>query len=114
MNSKADIIVVGSHAPGLFLRVKRPPVAGETLIGWDYQEPMDGGKGSNQAIAAARLGARVRFVGCLGNDRLGQAALEWLAADGVDTTFVRSSASLATGMGFIMLDENGVPAMVVS
>jgi ribokinase len=59
MNDKTDIIVIGSHLPGLFIRVKRPPVAGETVIGWDYHEPVDGGKGSNQAIAAAKLGGRV-------------------------------------------------------
>lgn len=108
------IVVVGSHAPGLFLRVKRPPLAGETVIGWDYQEPVDGGKGSNQAIAAARLGGQVSFVGCLGNDRVGDDGARWMAEAGIDLSFMRRSATAATGLGFIMLDEHGVPAMVSS
>jgi ribokinase len=111
MTFEPEIVVVGSHAPGLFLRVKRPPIAGETVIGWDYSEPVDGGKGSNQAIAAARLGARVSFVGCLGNDRLGNQGRVWMEQAGVDTRFIRRSDS-ATGVGFILLDEQGVPAMV--
>ena len=69
MNNSSRIVVVGSHAPGILLRVKRIPVAGETVIGWDFQEPKDGGKGSNQAIAAALLGGSVSFVGCVGIDR---------------------------------------------
>jgi ribokinase len=108
-----QIIVVGSHAPGLFLRVRRPPLPGETVIGWDYQEPVDGGKGSNQAIAVARLGGSVAFVGCLGNDRIGDDGARWMAQAGVDLAYLKRTAT-ATGLGFIMLDERGVPAMVSS
>lgn len=111
---RARILVVGSHIPGLFMRVKRPPVPGETVIGWGYQEPMDGGKGSNQAIAAARLGGRVSFVGCVGKDRIGDEGLRWMAEAGVDTGHVRQSERSASGIGFILLDESGVPAMVSS
>ena len=93
------------------MRVKHPPSPGETVIGWEYAEPIDGGKGSNQAIAAARLGARVSFVGCLGKDRLGDQGEAWMRQAGVDTRFVRRSDS-STGVGFILLDERGVPAMV--
>jgi ribokinase len=106
------MIVVGSHCPGLFVRVKRPPRAGETVIGWDYHEPVDGGKGSNQAIAAARLGLRVSFVGCVGEDRIGDDGQRWMAEAGVDTTYLYRSQSVASGVGFILLDESGVPAMV--
>ena len=56
MTYTPQIVIAGSHAPGLFIRIKRVPQPGETVIGWDFQEPIDGGKGSNQAIAAARLG----------------------------------------------------------
>ncbi len=106
------IIVVGSHTPGLFIRVHRVPVAGETVLGWDYQEPMDGGKGSHQAIVAAKLGASVSFVGCLGKDRLGQTAVEWLKAAGVDLRHLAFSEKNSTAVGFILLDDAGVPAMV--
>jgi ribokinase len=111
--SAVDIVVVGSHAPGLFLRVKRVPAAGETVIGWDFHSPQDGGKGSNQAIAAARLGGRAAFVGCLGRDSLGDQAESWLKEAGVDTSHVRRTET-GTGVGFIILDEAGVPAMVTA
>jgi ribokinase len=114
MSDSPQIVVVGSHAPGLFLRVRRVPRAGETVIGWDYQEPMDGGKGSNQAIAAAKLGASVSFVGCVGRDRIGDDGERWMREAGVDTRYLRRSATTASGVGFIILDETGVPAMVTS
>ena len=114
MSETPQIVVVGSHAPGIFLRVKRVPRAGETVIGWDFQEPMDGGKGSNQAIAAAKLEARVSFVGCVGRDRIGDDGERWMRQAGVDTRFLRRSDTTASGIGFITLDENGVPAMVTS
>jgi ribokinase len=114
MSDGTQIVVVGSHAPGIFLRVKRVPTAGETVIGWDFQEPVDGGKGSNQAIAAAKLGARVSFVGCVGRDRVGDDGERWMQAAGVDTRFLRRSDTLSSGIGFIILDDNGVPAMVTS
>lgn len=114
MSDTPQIIVVGSHAPGLFLRVKRIPQAGETVIGWDYQEPVDGGKGSNQAIAASRLGAAVSFVGCVGQDRIGDDGERWMREAGVDTRCLRRSASTASGVGFIILNDDGVPAMVTS
>jgi ribokinase len=107
-----QIVVVGSHAPGLFIRVHRPPVAGENVMGWDYQEPVDGGKGSNQAVAAARLGSRVSFVGCVGQDRLGDNGERYLREAGVDTKYLKRSPSTATIGGFVMLDQSGIPAIV--
>jgi ribokinase len=114
MSDIAQIMVIGSHAPGLFVNVKRVPRAGETVIGWGFHEPIDGGKGSNQAIAAARLGGRVRFVGCVGQDRIGDDGERWLREAGVDTSGLRRSATTPSGVGFIILDEKGIPAMVTS
>jgi ribokinase len=114
MSDRSRIVVVGSHAPGLFIRVKRPPRLGETVIGWDFQEPVDGGKGSNQAIAVARLGAPVSFVGVVGQDRIGDEGDRWMSEAGVDTSFLRRSSTESSGIGFILLDENGVPAMVTT
>jgi ribokinase len=96
------------------LRVRRPPVPGETVLGWDYQEPVDGGKGSNQAIAAARLGGNVAFVGCVGRDRIGDDGERWMLDAGVNVSYLRRSLTTPSGVGFIMLDEKGVPAMVTS
>ncbi len=114
MTSDAEIVVVGSHAPGIFVRVKRIPKAGETVIGWDFHEPKDGGKGSNQAIAAALLEGKTSFVGCFGRDRIGDEGEKWLKEVGVDTTWLKRHDNVTSGVGFILLDENGVPAMVTS
>lgn len=84
------------------------------MIGWNYQEPKDGGKGSHQAIVAALLGAKTSFVGCVGQDRLGDEAVEWLLEAGVDISYLERSPTSATGIGFIMLDDQGIPAMVSS
>ncbi len=113
-HEEPQIIVVGSHTPGLFIRVARIPVAGETVVGWDYQEPMDGGKGSHQAIVAARLGAPTSFVGCLGKDRLGETAVSWLREAGVNLRCLAFSETRPTAVGFILLDQAGIPAMVSS
>jgi ribokinase len=110
----SQIVVVGSHAPGLFIHVKHIPVSGETVIGWGFSEPVDGGKGSNQAIAAARLGARVSFVGSIGDDRIGREAEILLRQEQIDITYLRRSLTRPTGVGFILLDDNGTPAMVTS
>jgi ribokinase len=110
----SEIIIVGSHAPGIFVQVKRVPKAGETVIGWNFDEPVDGGKGSNQAIAAARLGGRICFVGCVGQDRIGEEGKQWMQEAGVNTDFLRVHEQISSGVGFIMLSENGVPAMVTS
>jgi ribokinase len=114
MTPQAEIIVVGSHAPGIFVRVNRIPKAGETVIGWDFHEPKDGGKGSNQAIAAALLEGKTAFVGCFGKDRIGDLGEEWLKEVGVDTTWLLRHETVSSGVGFILLDDNGVPAMVTS
>lgn len=110
----AQIVVVGSHAPGLLLRVHRFPMPGETVLGWGYEEPQDGGKGSNQAVVASRLGVKTSFVGCVGQDRIGDAGEQYLIEAGVDVRYLYRSAKTASGVGFNMLDDAGVPEMVTS
>jgi ribokinase len=88
------------------------PTFGETVLGLDYAEPLDGGKGSNQAIAAARLGASTAFVGVVGQDRRGDEAITLLASNGVNVDHCTRSSSQATGAGVILLDPSGTPAMV--
>ncbi len=114
MENSTQIIVVGSHAPGFSMRVPRPPKIGETIIGTDFQQPMDGGKGSNQAIAASRLGARVSFVGCLGKDAIGDEGKHWMLAAGVDVSWSNQIEGIATGAGFILLNPNGDCALITS
>ncbi len=105
------IIVVGSYNTGLSMRVGRMPRAGETILGTGYSEG-PGGKGSNQAVAAARLGGRVSFVGCVGRDRFGDEALELWKREGVDSKRVRRS-SKHTGLGFVVVDKSGANAISV-
>ena len=73
-----QITVVGSYATGLTMRVERLPSPGETLLGTGYRVDY-GGKGSNQAVGCARLGARVSFVAKIGKDAFGEMALGTLS-----------------------------------
>lgn len=100
------ITVVGSFAVGMTMRTQRMPIFGETLVGADF-DMGPGGKGSNQAVATARLGAQSSFCGIVGDDKLADIALDLYAAEGIDTTHLHKSQRLATGVGFIILNEAG-------
>lgn len=106
------VAVVGSYNGGFTLKAPRLPVVGETLLGSGYREG-PGGKGSNQAIAAARLGAEVHFIGCIGQDRQGDAALALWEAEGIHMR-VRRAPKAHTGVGAILLFPNGDNAIVVA
>ena len=107
-----EIVVVGSHAPALFMDIARPPNEGEIIQGSNFRELKDGGKGSNQAIAAARLGHAVSFVGRVGNDRMGRALLDWLDSDSVDYQHLIVDEIHSTGAGFNLQTDNGDCALV--
>src|ERR671936_138288 len=92
-----DVVVVGGANTDFLVRGPRLPAPGETVVGGEFQEA-PGGKGANQAVAAARLGARVAFVGRVGADRRGDELLARLAAEGVDTRRVRRGADAPTGV----------------
>src|SRR5574337_1309780 len=111
---RKGVVVVGSHVQGLFMRVKHFPTADETVLGWDYREALDGGKGSHQAIACGRLGLPTSFVGRVGNDHLGDRGAEWMSEAGVDLTFLGRSEKVATGCGFVMINRDGVPAITTA
>ena len=81
-----DIAVVGSYNVGLTMNMPRFPTEGETVIAQNFTEG-PGGKGSNQAVAAARLGANTSFIGKLGEDQYGDDALEVLESENVDVTY---------------------------
>jgi ribokinase len=105
------IVVVGSYNIGLTIKAKRIPATGETVLGSGYSEG-HGGKGSNQAIAARRLGGKVRFVGCVGKDRYGDEAMSLWRAEGVETEAV-IRGDTHTGLAFIVVGEAGVNAITV-
>jgi len=100
------IAVIGSYGVGLSMRVPRMPEAGETLSGGAF-EAGPGGKGSNQAIGAARLGADVRFLTAIGADDYGRGARELWANEGVDASRVVEFTDAPTMAGFIMVEPSG-------
>lgn len=100
------ITIVGSFAVGLTIRAPRLPVFGETMLGSDF-DMGPGGKGSNQAVGAARLGAECSLLAVLGTDRLAEIANDLYAAEGVDASLVTARVDRSTGVGFIILNERG-------
>ena len=106
------ICVIGSYAVGMTMYTERFPVPGETVPGRGFQQ-FHGGKGSNQAIGASRLGADVTFCSAVGNDRLGQQALAKLQAERLDTTHVGVHDDLPTGVGLVIVDESGENEIVI-
>jgi ribokinase len=109
--TRKPIVVVGSINMDLVARTPRIPLAGETLIGTDFVTT-PGGKGANQAVAAARLGYPVKMVGCVGEDVFGQALLDHLAEAGVGTDAVTRVAG-PTGIAQILVADNGENSIVV-
>jgi len=101
---QGKIVVVGSVNTDLVLRCAYLPVAGQTVHGHDFRR-LPGGKGANQAVAAARMGAAVSFVGAVGDDDEGRAARANLAAEGVDVTHLRAVDGVATGTAMILVDD---------
>jgi ribokinase len=98
------ITVVGSYATGLTMKVQRLPSTGETLLGTGYRVDY-GGKGSNQAVGCARLGASVNFVAKIGRDAFGEMALRLYRDEGIDVTHVMQTADAPTGVGFIIVER---------
>lgn len=99
------ITVVGSYATGLTMKVERLPSTGETLLGTGYRVDY-GGKGSNQAIGCARLGARVSFIATIGKDNFGDIALKLYRDENVDVDNLRQIVDAPTGVGFIVVEAS--------
>ena len=107
-----SVAVVGSANLDLVARTERLPRPGETVTGATFSR-IPGGKGGNQAVAAARLGADVRFVGCVGEDELARQVLDAMRADGVDVSGV-VTADDTTGVALIVVDSAGENTIVVA
>jgi ribokinase len=106
-----DVVVVGSANLDLVATLDHLPIPGETIVALDYSEHA-GGKGVNQAVACARMGARTAFVGCVGNDDAGVFLRGVLENEGIDTTMLRV-VDLPTGRAFINVDSRGENEIVV-
>ena len=107
------ITIMGIFVADLAFRTSRLPAWGETVLGSDFRLG-PGGKGSNQAVAAARLGARVTFISKVGRDAFGELARHTCAAEGIDARFLYDCADFATGAASIVVQEDrGENAIVV-
>jgi ribokinase len=108
---KPSVVVVGSFVKDLSFRCGRFPTAGETVIGTFTTGP--GGKGSNQAVACARAGARTRFVGAVGRDAFGAEAARFLRSEGIDARLAPKRGQ-ATGAAAILVDGSSQNEIIVA
>src|SRR3954468_512046 len=106
------VVVVGSINVDLVVSVARLPAAGETVAGGRFAQH-GGGKSANQAVAAARLGAAVAFVGAVGSDVMGSEAVEELSREGIDVSGV-ARLDAPTGVALIVVDRAGENQIAVA
>jgi ribokinase len=104
--SKPKIVVVGSANMDMVVKADRLPVKGETVLGGDFVT-VPGGKGANQAVAAAKLGGQVTFVARLGTDLFGDQLINNFYEVGIDTRFIVRDSKHPSGVALIFVDSNG-------
>lgn len=112
MNPK-KILVVGSSNTDMVIKTQHFPAPGETILGGQFLMNA-GGKGANQAVAAARLGGMVTFVGKIGNDIFGKQAVQQLANEGINVDFVSVDPENPSGVALITVDRTGENSIVVA
>jgi ribokinase len=113
MTKRPKVTVLGSLNMDISVTVPLLPAPGATVLGSAAQFT-PGGKGANQAVAAARLGADVRMVGCVGDDDFGRQLLAALRTEGIDADAVRTVASVPSGLAMIAVDEAGENLIIVA
>lgn len=107
------IIVIGSSNTDMVIKTEKLPVPGETILGGTFlMNP--GGKGANQAVAAARLGGKVTFITKRGNDLFGNQAVGLLMREGIDTQYIVKDPELPSGVALITVDSAGENSIVVA
>jgi ribokinase len=107
------VIVVGSSNTDMIVRAERLPLPGETVLGGDFVTAA-GGKGANQAVAAARVGAQVTFVARVGGDMFGQQALENFRREGLDLTYLVQDPDAPSGVALIVVGPGGKNIIAVA
>lgn len=112
MSPKGRVIIVGSVNEDVILTVASLPARGETIAATHVARRF-GGKGANQAVAAARFGGRTTLVACVGDDPAGEHAIENLSANMVDTAHIARSSS-STGTAFVLVDADGENEIVIA
>jgi ribokinase len=106
MDNTNCVTVVGSYNAGALLKGDRLPAPGETVIAEHFSE-IPGGKGSNTAVAASTLGAKVQFIARIGCDRYGDDALRMYGEKGISTKYIRRDPTIHTGFGAVLVDDRG-------
>jgi ribokinase len=107
------IVVVGSSNTDMVVRVPTLPHPGETVLGGTFFTAR-GGKGANQAVAAARAGGSVSMIGCLGDDSFGDDTLAALTAEGIAVEGIRRVAGTPSGVALILVDDRGENCIAVA
>ena len=110
---QTKIAVVGSSNTDMIVKSRRIPMPGETVVGGEFLVA-PGGKGANQAVAAARLGAEVQFISRVGADAFGDQAIAGYQGDGINTDLIVRDPDNATGVALILVDEAGENAISVA
>ena len=108
-----DIIVIGSCNTDMVIKADRLPVPGETIIGGSFMMN-PGGKGANQAVAAARLKGNVHFIAKTGNDLFGKRSIEQYEDEGIHVENIYSDPTLPSGVALIMVDMNGENSIAIA
>ena len=107
------IVIIGSINMDLVCRVDRRPLPGETVLGRSFAT-IPGGKGANQAVAAAKLGGNVHMIGRVGDDDFGRQMLTGLQQHGVVTTHVSTTPNTASGVAMIVVDDSAENSIIVT
>jgi ribokinase len=107
------IAVVGSVNMDLVFRTSRMPAIGETITGKEFHQ-IPGGKGANQAVAAARQGAHVTFVASVGTDGFGEQSLQGFVREGIDAAYINKVRGVPTGTAGIIVDDSGHNCIVIA
>jgi len=113
MHKKPKILVIGSANMDMVINTDHFPVPGETIIGGEFSL-IPGGKGANQAVAAARLGGDVCFITQLGTDVFGNQNMENFKKEGIDTSFIYQNSNEPSGVALITVDKSGENTIIVA
>ena len=110
---KSSILVIGSSNTDMVIRAPHLPAPGETILGGKFLMNA-GGKGANQAVAAARLGGAVTFICKTGNDIFGKQSIQLFKAEGIDTEFIVEDPQQPSGVALITVDDNAENCIAVA
>src|SRR5208283_1344749 len=111
--ARPKILVVGSSNTDMIIKLDRIPQAGETILGGEFATAA-GGKGANQAVAAARAGGDVTFIARVGQDMFGEKAVVGFVQDGVDVKYVTRDPAAPSGVALIFVAKDGENSIAVA